>query len=390
MHEILRRLPVRDLRSLARALEVPGRSAMNKDELIFAVAEHLGSAPLLEEHPGGPGTVAGGERRRAAYRRLAAHVDTARLCSFATIEGFKCGLPAIVDHVRCSLHGGVDASDLAVPAGGKLGFETWPVLLRHLRLATYDIDPLGLDPVVAEMLWHLFNFLYFDYFRVEVEGIQNVPLHGPAVLTCNHGGAAIPYDAVMLQMAVTNEAERPRRVRVAGTEIFNMVPFYSHLYRKSGAVYAAREDAQWVLEHGHLLGVFPEGVRGFQKASADAYRLQRFGRGGFVKLAMSTGSPIIPVAIVGSEEVHPALFTSKRLAQLVKLVFPQQRVDEMAVWLNPIPLPVHWQIRFLEPIDVGPVTEQSDRLTVLETAATVRSLVQDALDHMLRSRKRIL
>ena len=216
--------------------------------------------------------------------------------------------------------------------------------------------------------------------------MEHIPPEGPAVLAGNHGGAAVPYDAMMLQLAVTNEAIRPRRVRVVGTEIFNMIPTYSHLYRKSGAAYAAKEDAMWVLEHGHLLGVFPEGVHGFQKSGSEAYRLRRFGRGGFVKLAMRSGAPIIPVAILGSEEVHPALFTSRRLAQLVRMVFPQQRVDEMAVWLNPIPLPVRWHIRFLDPVDVGPATDQPDRLAVLETAEHVRATIQSALDEMLRER----
>ena len=135
--------------------------------------------------------------------------------------------------------------------------------------------------------------------------------------------------------------------------------------------------------------MFPEGVQGFQKSGSDAYRLKRFGRGGFVKLAMRAGAPIVPVAIMGSEDVHPALFTSKRLAQLVRMVFPQQRVEEMAVWLNPIPLPVRWQIRFLEPVEVGPATDRPDRLTVLEISEAVRSRVQAALDVMLSERTSI-
>ncbi|MDH3396656.1 MAG: acyltransferase family protein, partial [Acidimicrobiia bacterium] len=331
----------------------------------------------------------GEERRRATRDRLGSLVDRDRICNFVSIEGFTCGLPPVGDNDRCALHGGTDISDLAIPAAGTIGFDTWPALIRHLQMASYDIDALGLDPVIAEMLWHLGNYVYFDYFRVTAQGLEHVPMEGAAVLASNHGGAAIPYDALMLQMAVTNEAPLPRRVRVIGTEIFNMIPTYSHLYRKSGAAYAAKEDAMWVLENGHLLGVFPEGVQGFQKPSSDAYRLQRFGRGGFVKLAMRSGAPIVPVAILGSEEVHPALFTSKRLAQLVRLVFPQQRVEEMAVWLNPIPLPVRWQIRFLEPIEVGPATDRPDRLTVLETAETVRARVQKALDAMLRERTSI-
>ena len=393
MEEILNRLSVQELRSLARALELAGRSKMTKPQLVEAVVEGLKAGHSAAAEDGGephrPGLLGGEGRRKATSDRLGLLVDQDRICNFATIEGFACGLPSVRDHDRCSLHGGADNSDLAIPAAGALGFDTWPALLRHLQIASYDIDALGLDPVVAEILWHLGNYLYFDYFRVEARGLENVRMEGPAVLAANHGGAALPYDALMLQMAVTNEAPLPRRVRVIGTEIFNMVPTYSHLYRKYGAAYAAKEDAMWVLENGHLLGVFPEGVHGFQKSGSEAYRLQPFGRGGFVKLAVRSGAPIVPVAILGSEEVHPALFTSKRLAQLVRMVFPQQRVDEMAVWLNPIPLPVKWQIRFLPAIEVGPATDRPDRLAVLQTAEQVRAVVQDELDTMLHERTSI-
>jgi 1-acyl-sn-glycerol-3-phosphate acyltransferase len=393
MEEILNRLTVQELRTLARALNLRGRSSMNKAQLVRSVA---GGLKVSERQPVRPdekirrsGGMRGEARRQAILRRLELLVDRQRVCNLVTIEGFGCGLPPVRDHDRCALHGGVNIADLAIPAAGALGFETWPALFRHLQMVSYDIDALGLDPVVAEVLWHLGNYLYFDYFRIDAHGLENVPMEGPAVLAANHGGAAIPYDAMMLQLAVTNEAALPRRVRVIGTEIFNMVPTYSHLYRKSGAAYAAQEDAMWVLDNGHLLGVFPEGVQGFQKSGSEAYRLQRFGRGGFVKLAMRSTAPIVPVAILGSEEVHPALFTSKRLAQLVRLVFPQQRIDEMAVWLNPLPLPVRWQIRFLEPIEVESATDPPDRLVVLETAERVRAAVQDALDAMLRERTSI-
>jgi len=366
---------------------------MSKAELVQSVTAGLKASERLSEPTQKPNlrrvVKHGEERRRTTRDRLGLMVDQNRTCDFATIEGFTCGLPPVIDHDRCALHGGTNFSDLAIPATGALGFDTWPALLRHLQMASYDIDALGLDPVIAEMLWHLGNYIYFDYFRVETRGIEHMPMEGAAVLAANHGGAAIPYDALMLQMAVMNESPLPRRVRVVGTEIFNMIPTYSHLYRKSGAAYAAKEDAMWVLENGHLLGVFPEGVQGFQKPNSEAYQLQRFGRGGFARLAMRTGAPIVPVAILGSEDVHPAMFTSKRLAQLVRLVFPQQRVEEMAVWLNPIPLPVRWQIRFLEPIEVGPATDHPDRLTVLEIAETVRSRVQSALDVMLSERTSI-
>lgn len=388
---LLERLTRDELRTFARAAEIPGRSKMTKSELITALQHELrsttGSKRADESAPSSLDLSEARRRRNRAGSRFERMVDSRRSCTLRTIEGFACGLPVIADHDRCALHGGTDISDLAVPALGHLGIDTWPDLVRHLLLASYDIDALGLDPVVSEMIWHLANFLYFEYFRVEVEGIENVPKTGAGVLVCNHAGAFVPYDGVMLQLAVLNEAELPRRVRVVGTEILNLLPFLSHLYRKAGAAFASKEDARWVLKNGYLLGAFPEGVPAFQKPHAEAYQLRRFGRGGFASLAIEAGAPIIPVAIVGSEDVHPALFSSRRLAQLFKLFFPQQRVEELGVFLNPIPLPVKWRIRFLPPIEPPNHGTGADRLTVLELAEQTREVVQEALDLMLEERE---
>jgi 1-acyl-sn-glycerol-3-phosphate acyltransferase len=288
---------------------------------------------------------------------------------------------------RCGLHGDGSIADRAIPLTGSLGFSTWPALWRHLTLATYDVDPFGLDPVVAEMVWHVLNGLYYDYFRVEVEGIEHVPLEGPAMIVANHGGAVLPYDAAMLTLAILNEASIPRRLRVIGTEIFNMLPAVSHLYRKVGAAYAARDDARELLRRGHLLGVFPEGERGFMKPVWEAYRVGRLGRGGFGEIAEEAGAPIVPVAIVGSEEVHPAIGTSTRLARLVRLFFPEQRVDDIAIALNPIPLPVRWHIRFLEPMPASTDPHGLDALDILERAEDVRRRIQHALDDILATRR---
>lgn len=353
-----------ELTGLARAADVRGRSSMTKAQLRAAILDHLAT----EDTP----------------KPTASAAPKPTRCQ-STTGTTPCGLPAAIGSDLCGLHGGYNVSDLAIPVAGKLGFDTWPALLRQLALATYDVDPLGLDPVVADMVWHVINFLYFDYFRVEVEGIEHVPDEGAGILVANHAGAALPYDGVMLAAAVANEAAVPRRVRLIGTEIFNMLPFVSHLYRKSGSAYAARSDALWVLEQGHLLGVFPEGVAGFQKGQDQAYQTQRFGRGGFVDLAFQSGAQIVPVAIIGGEEVHPVLFTSKRLAQIVRMVFPEQRVEEMAVWVNPIPLPIKWKLRFLPPIDVSAI-EHTDRLAVLEISESVRSQIQFALNDMIGER----
>lgn len=393
-----------ELMELARAASIRGRSTMTKGELLQALDALESATDTADEGPVDviepdapvltlPGVSAeeraeARERRNALYDRLGRMTDESRHCPWTSIEGHPCGLPVVTGTQRCGLHGDGRIADRAIPLTGTLGFSAWPSLWRHLTLATYDVDAFGLDPVVAEMVWHVINGFYYDYFRVDVEGIENVPLDGPAVLVANHGGAALPYDAAMLSLAVMNEAELPRRVRVVATEIFNMLPFVSHLYRKVGAAYAAREDAAEILRRGHLLGVFPEGERGFMKPVWEAYRVGRLGRGGFTQIAEEAGAPIVPVAIVGSEEVHPAVMTSKRLARLVRLVFPEQRVEEIAVALNPMPLPVKWRIRFLDPIPAGGRSGRSlDALDLLERSEDIRRAIQLALDDMLAERR---
>lgn len=394
--ETLASLTKAELLDRARSIDLPGRSTMNKAQLIDALATEADDATASMDEASGtvlplPGIsredrMEARTRRSRLYERLSGLVDQARRCAWRSIEGHGCGLPSLRGSDTCALHGGQDHYDVAVPATGRLGFDTWPTLFRHLHLATYDVDPIGLDPVIHEMIWHVLNGLYFDYFRVDVEGIEHVPMEGPAMLVANHGGAALPYDAAMLTLAVLNSAPRPRRVRVSATEIFNMLPWVSHLYRKAGAVYASRDDARHVLDHGGLLGVFPEGESGFMKPVWQAYHVQRFGRGGFVNLAETTGAPIIPVAILGAEEVHPAVAVSKRLAQLVRVVFPQQRVEEIAIFLNPIPLPVRWHIRFLPPVIPEDPGTEPDPLLMLERSEEIRRSVQGALDAQLASR----
>jgi 1-acyl-sn-glycerol-3-phosphate acyltransferase len=388
------------LLDMARDASVVGRSAMSKADLVdalFDVLEHEspehedvsivdGIGPIQLPGISPEDRAEAKARRDALYARLAGFVDQSQHCPWRSIEGHPCGLPVVDGFDRCGLHGGGDISDRAVPLTGTLGFGSWPSLWRHLTLATYDVDPFGLDPVVAEMAWHVLNGLYYDYFRVEVEGIENIPTEGGAVLVANHGGAALPYDAAMLSLAVLNEAAVPRRVRVVGTEIFNMLPWVSHLYRKVGAAYAARDDAREILKRGHLLGVFPEGERGFMKPVWEAYRVGRLGRGGFAEIAEEASVPIVPVAIVGSEEVHPAVMVSKRLAKLVRMFFPEQRVEEIAIALNPIPLPIRWRIRFLPPVSTPDSSHPSDALDQLERAEDIRRSIQAALDDMLSKR----
>ncbi len=395
----LERMTKPELLALARDQQIAGRSKMTKADLVTALMTQRAG-----DSPDGPSAALDGigslhlpgisqedraeakTRRAALNERLSTFVDTSRHCGWTSVEGHPCGLPVAVDTQSCGLHGDGSISDRAFPLTGSLGFSSWPTLWRHMTLATYDPDSFGLDPVIAEMAWHLLNSLYYDYFRVEVEGIEHVPLDGGAIIVANHGGAVLPYDSAMLTLSVMNEAEIPRRVRVIGTELFNMLPLASHLYRKVGAAYAARQDARELLRRGHLVGVFPEGEHGFMKPVWEAYRVGRLGRGGFADLAEEALVPIVPAAIVGSEEVHPAVMVSKRLAQLVRLIFPEQRIEQIAIALNPIPLPIRWRIRFLPPVMPCSPKQPLDSLERLERAEDVRRSIQHALDDILAVR----
>ncbi|HZJ47545.1 MAG TPA: hypothetical protein VFD97_00750, partial [Acidimicrobiia bacterium] len=199
--EELAALTKSDLLERARTIDVRGRSTMNKSQLVEAlfgagqaaeVTERVDTLPRIPI-PGvsSEDRVEAQERRTGMYDRLAALVDQEHRCRWRSIEGHVCGLPVVRDDDACILHTGRGRYDTAVPVTGRLGFDTWPTLLRHLHLATYDVDPIGLDPIIHEMAWHVLNGLYYDYFRVDVEGIENVPMAGAAMIVANHGGAAI-------------------------------------------------------------------------------------------------------------------------------------------------------------------------------------------------------
>jgi hypothetical protein len=178
-HESLAAMKKTELLDYARALDLPGRSKMNKAQLVDALAREEAEASDPANHVNDsvgaelpiPGVsqddrIEARTRRLQLYQRLTGFVDPMRRCRWRSVEGHGCGLPSLRGSETCTLHSGLDHYDVAVPATGRLGFDTWATLFRHLHLATYDVDPIGLDPVIHEMVWHVMNGLYFDYFRV--------------------------------------------------------------------------------------------------------------------------------------------------------------------------------------------------------------------------------
>src|SRR5450631_3665095 len=178
-------------------------------------------------------------------------------------------------------------------------------LVRH-RAQTLQLDDLGYDEAAAANWQPLFDFLYKVWWRVTLNGVENVPNSGRALLVANHSGV-LPWDGAMLKRGITMEHAAHRQARMLVLDMFTTLPFLQPLLRHMGEVRACPENGERLLMRDELVGVFPEGVKGVGKYFRDRYRLARFGRGGFVRLALRTRSPIIPVSIVGAEETYPMI-----------------------------------------------------------------------------------
>ncbi len=252
-------------------------------------------------------------------------------------------------------------------------------------------DQFGMDPTLLEFMRPFFQFLYYNYFRVEVEGTRNIPRKGPAILVANHAGA-LPYDGAMVHLAVFNSLAGQRGVRFLVEDFVYNLPILGTFIQRIGGVRACHENAERLLDAGHLIAVFPEGVRGIGKEYDERYKLTRFGRGGFIRLAMRTGVPLVPVAIMGSEETHPIIWKSYRLAKPLGLPFVP--FTPTFPWLGPlglVPLPSKWKIKFSKErnFDEFDPSDAEDETLVKKHAESVRAEVQKMLDVMLAKRKNI-
>ena len=251
------------------------------------------------------------------------------------------------------------------------------------------LDDFGFDREFTELLQPVAEWFYRRYWRVESMGVQNVPASGRALLVANHAGV-IPWDGAMIRTAITTEHPEPRHARMLVADFAFKMPFVSEFLLKTGNVVAHPENATTLLEREELVGVFPEGVKGASKLYQDRYRVRRFGRGGFIQVAMRTQSPIIPVAVVGSEEVHPVLFDVPILAELLGLpAFPVTPTWPWLGLLGTVPLPSKWLISFGEPIDLSGYSPAmaSDPALVLELSERVRSQIQARLFELLPRRQ---
>lgn len=264
--------------------------------------------------------------------------------------------------------------------------------LRRRLTGDYGVDMFGLDADLTEtVILPLLRPLYDKYFRVEVKGAHNLPQDSGALIVANHSGT-IAVDAVMTAFAVHDETPDHRVLRMLGADFVYSLPVFGEMARKTGSTLACAEDAHRLLTSGELVGVWPEGFKGIGKPYRERYRLQRFGRGGFVSSAISAGVPIIPTAIVGAEEIYPIVGNLPLVARL--LGAPYFPVTPTFPWLGPlgmVPLPSKWVIEFGEPIATDELgeAEADDPMVVFNLGDQVRETIQQNLYQLLQERRSV-
>jgi 1-acyl-sn-glycerol-3-phosphate acyltransferase len=254
-----------------------------------------------------------------------------------------------------------------------------------------DVDEWGRSEHMRSIVRRLYNPMYKYWFRVEWEGLEKIPHHGGALLIANHAGA-IPSDAPAIMHGIEEELGRP--VYGLADYFFRTLPVVGTMWSRTGGVPAHPDNAYRLLRDQQQLAlVFPEGTKATSKTYTDRYRLRRFGRGGFVEIAMRAGVPVIPIAVVGAEESMPILFRIPSVAKLLKL--PYFPVTANALMMGPIGyvtyFPAKFKLRVLDPVtfDVEPGQDRYSRSRVMDEAEAIRARMQDALHDMLRQRRSV-
>ncbi|HEX6487659.1 MAG TPA: lysophospholipid acyltransferase family protein [Candidatus Dormibacteraeota bacterium] len=267
-----------------------------------------------------------------------------------------------------------------------------PLELVHAHArppAVRGVDEFGFDLDYTERVLPFMEWVYRSYFRVETQGLDHVPAHGRALLVANHGGV-VPWDGAMIRTAIRLEHSSRRHARMLVLDWAFAMPFLSRFMIKTGNVLAHPDNAIQLLRRDELVGVFPEGAKGATKGLRHRYRVNRFGRGGFVQVALRTGAPIIPVAVVGAEETHPVIADLGPAARLLRM--PILPITPTFPWLGPLgmlPLPSKWFISFGPPLDTTGLGADAaeDPSLVLDLGEQVRAWIQQELLELLPRRR---
>ena len=253
----------------------------------------------------------------------------------------------------------------------------------------YQVDEFGFDPDFTNALEPLVRLIYRRYWRVDTRGLEHVPEHGPALLVSNHSGV-LPLDGAMIALAVHERTDRFTRALIAAW--FGSLPVLSWFLRRTGGTLGHPDDTLRLLGSGEIVLVFPEGVRGTGKPFRERYRLRRFGRGGYVEMALRARVPIVPISVVGAEEIYPMIADVQPIARM--LGFPYFPVTPTWPLLGPlglIPLPTKWSIHFHDPVgtDNLPADAADDPSLVMRLNDQVRDTIQAGLVEQLRERRSV-
>jgi 1-acyl-sn-glycerol-3-phosphate acyltransferase len=283
-----------------------------------------------------------------------------------------------------------DWAALGIEQLEKLGFiqvlsQTFTSIVNHISMG---VDEFGYDQEFEDKMRPLLEFLFYRWWRVEMSGVEHVPGVGRALLVSNHSGT-LPFDGAMIKFGVRELHPNHRIARVLMHDLFNSLPVLGPILGKLGAVRACQENGEKLLLRGHVTMVFPEGAKGTGKYFKNRYKLERFGRGGFVQLAARARSPIVPIAVVGAEEIYPIIENSTVVAKLLNV--PYFPITPTFPWLGVlglIPLPSKWSIDIGEPItfDHLSANDLEDDFLIDHLGNEVRLKIQKMIDDRLKQR----
>jgi 1-acyl-sn-glycerol-3-phosphate acyltransferase len=279
-----------------------------------------------------------------------------------------------------------EPSDLERKLAGALAF------VRRRITGDFDVDDFGFDADLTDnLVLPALRPVYERYFRIEARGMDNVPSTGGALIVANHSGT-IPVDSAMTTVALHDHHPAKRHLRMLAADLVFTMPVVAPMARKTGATLACNEDAERLMKAGELVGVWPEGFKGIGKPYRERYKLQRFGRGGFVSAALRSGVPIIPCSIVGAEEIYPLVGNIPAVARALGL--PYLPITPFFPLLGPlglIPLPSKWIIEFGEPIATDKIGPEGadDPMLVFNLTDQVRETIQQTLYKLLLARRSV-
>jgi 1-acyl-sn-glycerol-3-phosphate acyltransferase len=334
-------------------------------------------------------------RTSAARRAAAARADSSRRHPSLLADGGSRAsaeqIAAVVREIDQRRSGAAGTSTVEeTPNELALKIAAVAEFVRKRMTGDYTVDEFGFDPHLNNAIFlPLLRVFFKSWFRVEVSGIENLPKSGAALVVANHAGV-LPFDGLMTSVAVRDNHPTHRDLRLLAADMVFDMPMLGQAARKAGHTMACTNDAHRLLVAGELTAVFPEGYKGLGKHFKDRYKLQRFGRGGFVAAALRTGAPIVPCSIVGSEEIYPMIADVKLLARLLGLpYFPVTPLFPLAGPLGMIPLPSKWHISFGEPIETVDYDESAadDPMITFELTDQVRETIQQTLYQMLANRR---